>query len=351
MVFNFFFLILEFIINILLTIIPVLGTIAFFTLAERKVMGSIQRRTGPSVVGYLGLLQPLADGLKLIIKEIILPAKANLIIFILAPMITLFLGLLGWGLLPFNYDNCYLDADLSLLFILLFSSFGVYGILLSGWASNSKYAFLGSLRSGAQMISYEIPLGTILLPIILCAGSFNFIDIVYIQQELGVWFFFLLMPLSIIFFISSLAETNRAPFDLPEAEAELVAGYNVEYSSVTFAMFFLGEYSNMIIMSSINVIFFFGGWDFSFFFLPEFVFSIKIIFFCFLFIWVRGSLPRYRYDELMDIGWKYFLPLTFGYFILVIGCMLFLDAKPLFFFQIPFLNQYDMFVYSYISNF
>ena len=204
------------------------------------------------------------------------------------------------------------------------------------------------------MIAYEISIGTILLPIILCSGSFNLIDIVYVQQEIGVWFFFMLMPLSILFFISCLAETNRAPFDLPEAEAELVAGYNVEYSSVTFAMFFLGEYSNMILMSAINVIFFLGGWELPFFikniiFFPlyklillELVFSLKVMFFCFLFIWVRSSLPRFRYDQLMDIGWKFFLPLTFGYFIFVIGLIYFFNAKPLFFLQNPFLNQFDI---------
>ena len=344
---------IELIINSLLTIVPILGTIAFFTLAERKIMGSVQRRTGPAVVGYLGLLQPLADGLKLIIKEIVMPIRANSILFLLAPAITLILGLWGWIFLPLNYNNCYFDADFSVLFILLLSSFGVNGILLAGWASNSKYAFLGALRSGAQMIAYEISIGTILLPVILCSGSFNLIDIVYIQQELGVWFFFMLMPLSIIFFISCLAETNRAPFDLPEAEAELVAGYNVEYSSVTFAMFFLGEYSNMILMSAINVIFFFGGWELPaiikvlFFPMLELIFSLKVMFFCFLFIWVRSSLPRFRYDQLMDIGWKYFLPLTFGYFLLVVGLVYFLDAKPFLFMQVPFLNQFDVETYIF----
>jgi NADH-quinone oxidoreductase subunit H len=373
MVLNVFLITLEFTINTLLTIVPVLGTVAFFTLAERKIMGAIQRRTGPNLIGFLGLLQPLADGLKLIIKELILPAKANFILFLYAPALTLSLSFISWAFIPFNYNNCYLDATYSILFILVISAFGVYGILFAGWASNSKYAFLGSLRSAAQMVSYEVSIGTILLPIILCSGSMNFIDIVYIQQELGVWFVFLLLPLFVIFFISCLAETNRAPFDLPEAEAELVAGYNVEYSSVTFAMFFLGEYSNIILMSALNVIFFFCGWDLPycikfFFVLPdiiisqiftdfltlnlfimplEIIFSIKIILFCILFIWVRASLPRFRYDQLMDIGWKYFLPLSFGYFIFVTGVLFFLDAKPLYFFQVPFINQFDIYAGSY----
>lgn len=376
MTYNLLFIVLEFIINTLLTIVPILGTVAYFTLAERKIMGSIQRRTGPNVVGFLGLLQPLADGLKLIIKEIILPIKANSILFLYAPALTLSLSFVSWAFVPFNYNNCYLDADYSVVFILVISAFGVYGILFAGWASNSKYAFLGALRSAAQMVSYEVSIGTILLPIILCSGSMNFIDIVYIQQELGVWFFFILMPLAIMFFISCLAETNRAPFDLPEAEAELVAGYNVEYSSVTFAMFFLGEYSNIILMSTLNVIFFFGGWDIPYvlkflFVLPDLVFSsifnnsvvvdsfilpleiifcIKTILFCILFIWVRASLPRFRYDQLMDIGWKYFLPLSFGYFVFVIGVLFFLDAKPMYFFQLPFVNQFDITVSCYTEK-
>jgi NADH-quinone oxidoreductase subunit H len=290
----------------LIIIVPIVISVAFFTLAERKVMASIQRRRGPNVVGFLGLLQPIADGLKLVTKEFIVPSKAKATVFIFAPIATFFLSLVGWAAIPFNSGNVFVDIDLGVLYVFAVSSLGIYGVLLSGWASNSKYAFLGSLRSAAQMISYEVSIGLILVPVVILSGSLSLIDIVY-SQELKGWFCFPLLPLSIIFFISMLAETNRAPFDLPEAEAELVAGFNVEYSSMGFALFFLGEYSSMIMMSSLAVIFFFGGWlppgGIDFYIIPgEFWFALKTTIFCFLFIFVRANFPRYRYDQLMYLG-------------------------------------------------
>lgn len=250
---SFFQIIILSIINILFVLIAV----AYYTLAERKIMAAIQRRRGPNVVGIWGLLQPLADGLKAVLKEIIIPRKANRIIFLGAPILTLVLSLAGWIVIPFNMSCLLADINLGLLYLFALSSLNVYSIIFAGWSSNSKYAFLGGLRSAAQMISYEVALGLIILPVVLCVGSFNLTDIVLAQRS--TWFIFPLFPLALIFFISSLAETNRAPFDLPEAEAELVAGYNVEYSSITFAMFFLGEYSNMLLMSSLNTILFLGG--------------------------------------------------------------------------------------------
>jgi NADH-quinone oxidoreductase subunit H len=254
----FFFFTLKVILLSLILIVPIIISVAFFTLAERKVMASIQRRQGPNVVGFMGLLQPIADGIKLIAKEFIVPSKAKALIFIFAPVLTFFLALAGWAVIPFNSGNVFVDIDLGILYVFAVSSLGIYGVLLSGWSSNSKYAFLGSLRSAAQMVSYEVSIGLILVPIVILSGSLNLSDIVY-TQELKGWFCFPLFPLVIVFFISMLAETNRAPFDLPEAEAELVAGFNVEYSSMGFALFFLGEYSSMILMSSLASIFFFGG--------------------------------------------------------------------------------------------
>ena len=337
------------IILILIKIILLLISIAYFTIAERKVMAAIQRRKGPNVVGFWGLLQPLADGLKLLVKELLIPTKANPIIFILAPIVILTLSLVGWSIIPFgiatesveiSYEKFIVIQDIfytaevanikcGILFLLAISSLNVYGIIISGWASNSKYAFLGALRSAAQMISYEVAIGVVVLPVILLSGSMNLIDIVYVQSITG-WFVFPLFPCAIIFFISMLAETNRAPFDLPEAEAELVAGYNVEYSSIIFAMFFLGEYSNMLLMSSLITILFFGGWlpglcIFSF--IPcALIFSIKITIFCFLFILVRAAFPRYRYDQLMNIGWKIFLPIATGFLLFVVGFLIYNDA-------------------------
>jgi NADH-quinone oxidoreductase subunit H len=243
----------------LIVIIPIVISVAFFTLAERKIMAAVQRRKGPNVVGIWGLLQPIADGLKLVTKELVVPSKAKSSLFIFAPIATFFLSLIGWAVIPFGFGNVFADIYSGLLYVFAVSSLGVYGVILSGWASNSKYAFLGGLRSAAQMISYEVCIGLILVPIIMCSGTLNLTEIVFVQSYTG-WFCFPLFPLVNIFIVSVLAETNRAPFDLPEAEAELVAGFNVEYSSMGFALFFLGEYCGMLLMASLIVIFFFGGW-------------------------------------------------------------------------------------------
>lgn len=296
--------------------LPLLVGVSLLTLVERKVMGSMQCRRGPNVVGFFGLLQPIADGFKLILKETVVPGNSNFILFLIAPVITFSLSLLNWLVLPVLGSFVIYDTDISVLFLLSISSLGVYGLILSGWSSGSQYGFLGSLRSTAQMISYEISLGLIILSIALSAGSLNLNQIVYAQSE--IWFIIPFFPLFIIFFISSLAETNRAPFDLPEAEAELVSGYNVEYSSMGFALFFLGEYSNIIFMSCLNVILFFGGWlpilKFFYFIPPVIWFSLKVFFLCFLFVWVRASFPRYRFDQLMNIGWKVILPISLSIF-------------------------------------
>jgi NADH-quinone oxidoreductase subunit H len=295
-------------------------------------MGAIQRRKGPNVVGYLGLLQPLADGLKLFVKETILPSNANTILFIAAPILTFLLSLLGWAVIPFGNGIVLSDINLGVLYLFAISSLAVYGIIISGWASNSKYAFLGALRSAAQMVSYEVSIGLILLSVVLCAGSLNLTEIVNAQES--IWYIVPLFPMGVMFFISALAETNRHPFDLPEAEAELVSGYNVEYSAFGFALFFLGEYANMLLMSSLTTILFLGGW------LPPFDweilqiipgpiwFSLKVSFFVILFIWVRAAFPRYRYDQLMHLGWKIFLPLSIGWLVLTAGILISFDWLP-----------------------
>lgn len=319
------------IISPLILIIFLLIAVAFFTLSERKGMAAIQRRLGPNVVGFWGLLQPLADGLKLIIKEIVVPRKANNKLFFFSPFLTFVTSLLGWSVIPFGVGNTLAEIEYSLLFIFTTSSLSIYGILISGWASNSRYSFLGSLRSAAQMISYEINIGFILIGVILCTGSLNLGQIATSQMYHTIWYIIPMYPLAMIFLISMLAETNRAPFDLPEAEAELVSGYNTEYSSVTFALFFLGEYSNMLIMSSIMTILFFGGWDLGFinnFFKDEVCFATKTIITSYLFILIRAILPRYRYDILMEIGWKIFLPLTLGYLLFTSGILIALDGLP-----------------------
>jgi NADH-quinone oxidoreductase subunit H len=301
----------EYLCRFLLIIIPLLLSVAYLTLVERKIMGAIQRRKGPNVVGLFGLLQPLADGLKLFVKETILPRDANIRLFVFAPVLTFFLSLISWVVIPFSENGSYTDLNLGILYLFAISSLGVYGIIISGWSSNSKYAFLGALRSAAQMVSYEVSIGFVLITVILCAKSMNLATIVEAQK--GMWFCFTLFPAFIMFFVSILAETNRHPFDLPEAEAELVAGYNVEYSAMGFALFFLGEYSNMILMSSFCSILFLGGWlpPFGLTIFPGiFWFSLKIIFFLILFIWIRAAFPRYRYDQLMKLGWKVYLPLS-----------------------------------------
>nr|BDW36470.1 NADH dehydrogenase subunit 1 [Hyophila propagulifera] len=318
--------------KILGIIIPLLLGVAFLVLAERKVMASMQRRKGPNVVGLFGLLQPLADGLKLMIKEPILPSSANLFIFIMAPVITFMLSLVAWAVIPFDYGMVLSDLNVGILYLFAISSLGVYGIITAGWSSNSKYAFLGALRSAAQMVSYEVSIGLIIITVLICVGSCNFSEIVIAQKQ--IWFGIPLFPVFIMFFISCLAETNRAPFDLPEAEAELVAGYNVEYSSMGFALFFLGEYANMILMSSLCTLLFLGGWlpilDIPIFrVIPGSIwFSIKVLFFLFVYIWVRAAFPRYRYDQLMRLGWKVFLPLSLAWVVFVSGVLVAFDWLP-----------------------
>jgi NADH-quinone oxidoreductase subunit H len=310
--------------KILLIILPLLIAVAYFTLAERKIMASIQRRKGPNVVGTFGVLQPLADGLKLFVKETILPSNCDTVLFILAPILTFYLSLLSWAVIPFGYGMFYAEINIGILYLLAISSLGIYGIIIAGWSSNSKYALLGALRSTAQMVSYELTIGFIILSVIICAGSLNLNIIVFSQTQ--IWYFIPLFPLFLIFFVSSLAETNRHPFDLPEAEAELVSGYNVEYSAMGFALFFLGEYANMLLMSSFITILFLGGWHAPFLFLDVFVgpfwFSLKILIFVTGFIVFRAILPRYRYDQLMRLGWKIFLPFTLSWLILTASILI-----------------------------
>jgi NADH-quinone oxidoreductase subunit H len=317
---------LAIILKILSIVLPLLISVAYFTLAERKIMGAMQRRKGPNVVGTFGLLQPLADGFKLLIKETVIPSNANTVVFILAPIITFLLSLLGWAVIPFGEDKVLADLNVGIMYLFAISSLGVYGVITSGWSSNSKYAFLGALRSAAQMVSYEVSIGVIIITVLLCVGSLNLSEIVLAQQSM--WFCIPLFPMFLMFFISALAETNRHPFDLPEAEAELVAGYNVEYSAMGFALFFLGEYANMLLMSGMTVILFLGGWlaplpIAPFTWVPgPLWFGIKMCFFVILFIWARAAFPRYRYDQLMRLGWKIFLPLSLGYLFLVAGILI-----------------------------
>ncbi len=300
--------------KIVAILVPLLLAVAYLTLAERKVIAAMQLRKGPNVVGWFGLLQPFADGLKLFVKETVIPTGANKVVFVLAPMVTFVLALVGWAVIPFDEGMVLADINVGVLYLFAISSMGVYGVIMAGWASNSKYAFLGALRSAAQMVSYEISMGFVIVTVLLCVGSLNLTKVVMAQQN--VWFAVPLLPMFVIFFVSTLAETNRAPFDLPEAEAELVSGYNVEYSSMTFALFFLGEYANMILMSALTTVLFLGGWLAPFGFAPftwvpgPIWFAAKISFVLFLFLWVRATFPRYRYDQLMRLGWKVFLPLS-----------------------------------------
>ena len=317
---------LTIVLKILSIVLPLLISVAYFTLAERKIMASMQRRKGPNVIGTFGLLKPLADGFKLLIKETVIPSNANTVVFILAPIITFLLSLLGWAVIPFGEGLVLADLNVGIMYLFAVSSLGVYGIITAGWSSNSKYAFLGALRSAAQMVSYEVSLGVIIITVLLCVGSLNLSDIIIAQQS--VWFCIPLAPMFIMFFISALAETNRHPFDLPEAEAELVAGYNVEYSAMGFALFFLGEYANMLLMSGMTVILFLGGWLAPISIIPftwipgPLWFGIKMCIFVVLFIWARAAFPRYRYDQLMRLGWKVFLPLSLGYLFLVAGILI-----------------------------
>ena len=293
---------------------PLLLSVAYLTYAERKVIGAMQSRKGPNVVGPFGLLQPIADAVKLFFKETIVPTGANKIVFLIAPMLTFALSLVAWAVIPFGEGLVLADINVGILFLFAISSLGIYGIIMAGWASNSRYAFLGALRSAAQMVSYEVSMGFVIITVLVCVGSLRLTDIVLAQQT--VWFFIPLFPMFVIFFVSTLAETNRAPFDLPEAEAELVAGYNVEYSSITFALFFLGEYANMILMSAMTVVLFLGGWlppldAAPFNWIPGPVWFVgKIAAVLFVFLWVRATFPRYRYDQLMRLGWKVFLPFS-----------------------------------------
>jgi len=325
------------VIKIVAIVIPVMLSVAYLTYAERKVIGAMHLRKGPNVVGPFGLLQPIADGVKLFLKETIIPAGANRGVFILAPCITFILALVAWSVIPFDEQMVLADINVGILYLFAISSLGVYGILMAGWASNSRYAFLGAMRSAAQMVSYEVSMGFIIITVLLCVGSLNLSDIVLAQKgQYGMfnWFAFPLFPMAVIFFISTLAETNRHPFDLPEAEAELVAGYNVEYSAMTFALFFLGEYANMILMSGMTTVLFLGGW------LPPFDIApfnwipgpiwlaAKIAFCLFIFLWVRATFPRYRYDQLMRLGWKVFLPISLAAVAIVGGALVAFDWLP-----------------------
>jgi len=325
-------------ISLLLIVILLLIAVAYFTLVERKFMGSIQRRRGPNTIGFLGLLQPLADGLKLFTKETILPSNANFLLFVLAPTITFILSLIGWAVIPFAEGAVLSDINIGILYLFAVSSLAVYGIICAGWSSNSKYPFLGALRSAAQMVSYEVSIGFILIAVVVCVGSFNLSEIVKAQAK--IFFFIPLFPIFFMFFISALAETNRHPFDLPEAEAELVSGYNVEYSAMAFALFFLGEYANMLIMSGMAVILFVGGWLslIPFNLLPASVwFSLKLAFFVLIFVWARAALPRYRYDQLMSLGWKTFLPFSLSWLLFTVGILIVRTFNI--FFSVYFINS------------
>ncbi|MGB0630216.1 MAG: NADH-quinone oxidoreductase subunit NuoH [Alphaproteobacteria bacterium] len=322
--------------QILLIVLPIMGAVAYLTLAERKVIAAMQLRKGPNVVGPFGLFQPVADGLKLLVKETIIPSGANRVVFILAPMLTFILALVAWAVIPFDAGWVLADINVGVLYLFAISSLGVYGIIMAGWASNSKYAFLGALRSAAQMVSYEVAIGFVIITVLMCVGSLNLTDVVMAQQGGGFWswYWLPLFPMFIIFFISALAETNRHPFDLPEAEAELVAGYNVEYSAMTFALFFLGEYANMILMSGMTAVLFLGGWlppfDIEpFTWIPGIIwFALKIALCLFVFLWVRATFPRYRYDQLMRLGWKVFLPFSLLWVVVTAGALIAFDWLP-----------------------
>ncbi|MEC7123084.1 MAG: NADH-quinone oxidoreductase subunit NuoH [Pseudomonadota bacterium] len=318
--------------KILAIVVPLLLGVAYLTYAERKVIGAMQLRKGPNVVGPFGLGQPLADGLKLFIKETILPAGANRTVFIMAPMLTFILSLIAWAVIPFDAGMVLADINVGVLYLFAISSLGVYGVIMAGWASNSKYAFLGALRSAAQMVSYEVSIGFVMVTVLLCVGSLNLTKVVEAQQNL--WFFIPLFPMFVIFFISILAETNRHPFDLPEGESEIVAGFFVEYSAMSFALFFLGEYANMILMSAMTAILFLGGWlpplDIApFNWIPGPLWLIaKICLVLFFFLWVRATFPRYRYDQLMRLGWKVFLPFSLFWVIATAGVLVAFDLLP-----------------------
>ncbi|HTR84938.1 MAG TPA: NADH-quinone oxidoreductase subunit NuoH [Reyranella sp.] len=310
--------------------VPLLVAVAYMTYVDRKVWGSIQLRRGPNVVGPFGLFQPFADGLKLMLKETIVPSSANGVLFLIAPIITFLTALIAWAVVPFNNGMVIANINVGILYLFAISSLGVYGIVIAGWASNSKYAFLGALRSAAQMVSYEVSIGFVLVCVLLCVGSLNLSKVVLAQSGgFWHWFFLPLLPMFVIFFVSALAETNRTPFDLPMSEAELVQGFQTEYSSMPFALFFLGEYANMILLSAMGAVLFLGGWMAPLPFLPEHGpwgvvwFALKIAFLLFVFSWTKGTLPRYRYDQLMRLGWKVFLPVSLAWVVITAAVLQF----------------------------
>jgi len=315
---------LSYLFKIILIVVPVMISVAYLTYFERRVIGFMQSRIGPNRVGYFGLLQPIADALKLMFKEIVLPSKSNNFLFFLAPLLSIAPALAAWAVIPFDYEMVLADINAGLLYVLAMTSIAVYGVIIAGWASNSKYAFLGSLRSAAQIVSYEIAMGFTLVGVLMCANSLNLGDIV-IAQEGGIsqWYCWPLFPLFVIYFISAVAETNRAPFDVAEGESEIVAGFHVEYSGMAFALFFLAEYANMILVSILAVIMFLGGWLSPVSFIPDGIFwlIIKVAFVLFCFLWLRATFPRYRYDQIMRLGWKVFIPLTLVWIIFV-GAMM-----------------------------
>ena len=319
-------------IEALCLLVPLLIGVAYLTYAERKVLAAMQLRKGPNVVGPFGLMQPFADALKMMMKETIIPSGSNRLLFLMAPMLTFSLAMLAWAVIPLNDGWAIANINVGLLYLFAISSLGVYGIIIAGWASNSKYAFLGAMRSAAQMVSYEVSMGFVLVCVLLCAGSLNLTDIVRAQTHL--WFCIPLFPMFIVFFISCLAETNRSPFDLPEGESEIVAGFFVEYSAMAFALFFLGEYANMILMSGMTTILFLGGW-LAPFGIPPFTwipgvvwFVLKVCFCLFVFLWVRATFPRYRYDQLMRLGWKVFLPLSLLWLVITAGALMLFGWFP-----------------------
>ncbi|PZQ44477.1 MAG: NADH-quinone oxidoreductase subunit NuoH [Micavibrio aeruginosavorus] len=310
----------------------ILGLVAYYTYGERKILGAIQRRQGPMTVGPFGLLQPIADGIKLLSKETIIPSQANKVVFMIAPMLTFMLALIAWAVIPIDAQIVLANINVGVLYLFAVSSMGVYGIIMAGWASNSKYAFLGGMRSASQMVSYEVSMGLIIVTVLLCTGSLNLTEIV--TAERPVWMQVMLFPMLIVFLVSILAECNRAPFDLPEGESEITGGFMVEYSSMTYALFFLGEYANMILMSGMTTVLFLGGWLPPFgiealAIVPGFIwFLLKTLLVMFFYVWARGTFPRYRYDQLMRLGWKIFLPFTLIYVLFVAGALIYMDALP-----------------------
>jgi NADH-quinone oxidoreductase subunit H len=321
-----------YLIKIFCIVIPVMISVAYLTYFERRVIGFMQSRIGPNRVGFFGLLQPIADAIKLLFKEIILPEKSNNFLFFLAPLLSIAPALAAWAVIPFDFEMVLADINAGLLYVLAMTSIAVYGVIIAGWASNSKYAFLGSLRSAAQIVSYEIAMGFTLVGVLMCANSLNLGEIVMAQQGgISQWYCWPLFPLFIIYFISAVAETNRAPFDVAEGESEIVAGFHVEYSGMAFALFFLAEYANMILVSILAVIMFLGGWMSPFSFMPDGIFWLlaKVVFVLFFFLWFRATFPRYRYDQIMRLGWKVFIPLTLIW-IVFIGAMMQTDYAEYF---------------------